>query len=178
MKLTWFGGTTLRVYLGGEIVVVDADGAPEGVSRQELTSGADRLVSLREAYPLIDPESWKIPRPSRAIDESRRLEVLSIGLDTCLISGEGDPPLLILNVTELPRLGHWVDDAVVAAFGERGAALVEDIVMLDLAKPRHVVLGATDEAVDQLFDRLETIDDRFWDDFRFSSLEPGLAVEV
>ena len=29
MKLTWFGGTTLRVYVGGAIVVVDADGAPE-----------------------------------------------------------------------------------------------------------------------------------------------------
>ena len=29
MKLTWFGGTTLRVYLGGAIIVVDADEARE-----------------------------------------------------------------------------------------------------------------------------------------------------
>jgi hypothetical protein len=180
MKLTWFGGTTLRVYVGGEIVVVDPDTAPAGVSQQELRSGADRVVSLRDPNPRIDPERWTVPRPSRPMDNPRPLEVMSIGLDTCLISGESDPPLLILNVTDLPRFGHWVDGAVIVLFGEKGAALVADIVVLDLAKPKHLVLAAENETIERLFDRVDAtdLDDSFWRDHSFSSLEPGLAVEV
>lgn len=178
MKLTWFGGTTLRVYIGGEIVVVDADLAPSGVARQELTSGADRLVALGEPSQRIDPERWAVPRASRAMDAARPLDVLSIGANTCLLSGEGDPPLLVLNVTELPRLGHWVDGAVIVVFGEKGADLAEDIMALDLAKPRHLLLAAGEDTVERLLDRLDAIDDTFWGNMGFSSLEPGLAVEV
>ena len=44
MKLTWFGGTALRVYIGGDIVVVDADAAPQGIDRGELLAGADKIA--------------------------------------------------------------------------------------------------------------------------------------
>ena len=176
MKLTWFGGTTLRVYVGGEIVVIDADLAPNAVRRQELISGADHVVALGGETPRIDAERWRVPRASRGMDARRPLEVLSIGPNTCLLSGEGDPPLLVLNVTELPRLGHWVDGSVIVVFGEKGANLAEDIVELDLAQPRHLLLGAAEETVERLVDRLEALDERF--EIGFTSLEPGLAVEV
>ena len=178
MKLTWFGGTTLRVYLGGEIVVVDAAQAPEGVNRLELTSGANRTVTLGDTNPWVDPQTWRPPRPVRAMDEARSVEIFSIGPETCLISGEGDPPVLICNAVELPRLGHWVDGAVMVLFGDRGAALAEAVMALDLAKPRHLVLAADEETVDGLVDRFDAIDDRLWAELSFSSLEPGLALEV
>ena len=63
-------------------------------------------------------------------------------------------------------------------FGNRGAALAEAVMALDLAKPRHLVLAADEETVDGLVDRLDAIDDRLWAELSFSSLEPGLALEV
>ena len=85
MKLTWFGGTTLRVYLGGEIVVVDAASAPADVDRGELLAGADRVVRLGEGTP-IDPAGWR-PKPAvRGMDELPPLEVFKIAGDTLLIA--------------------------------------------------------------------------------------------
>jgi len=178
MKLTWFGGTTLRVYIGGEIIVVDAERAPKGVNPLELTSGANRVVQLGDSNPRVDPQTWKPPRAVRAMDEARPVDVFSIGPETCLISGESDPPVLICSALELPRLGHWVDGSVMVLFGQRGAAVAEAVMALDLAKPRHLVLAADEETVDGLVDRLDAIDDRLWAELSFSSLEPGLALEV
>ena len=179
MKLTWFGGTALRAYVGGEIIVVDAETAPPSVNREELRSGADRLVGLNdESLTKVDAESWTPARAGRAIDAPRRTEVLTIGADTCLISGEGDPPLLISDTVELPKLGRWADGAVIVLFGHRGALVAEAIMALDLARPRRLVLAADDETVERLLERLTQIDDRIWADFAFSSLEPGLALEV
>ena len=179
MKLTWFGGTALRAYAGGEIFVVDAQTAAQSVSREELRSGADRLIGLDDgALPRIDAERWAPVRAGRALDEPRAADVLSIGAGTCLISGEGDPPLLISNAIELPRLGRWADDAVILLFGHRGAMVAEAIVALDLARPRRLVLAAGEDIVERLLERLDRINDRLWSDLAFSSLEPGLALEV
>ena len=78
MKLTWFGGTALRVYVGGEIVVIDADDAPAGVDRSELRAGAAHLVELGKV-PEINPAFWRNRQVARAIDDQPPLEIHGIG---------------------------------------------------------------------------------------------------
>ncbi len=68
MKLTWFGGTTMRLHIGGAMLVVDADGAPAQIDHTELLSGADRAFALDEDLPAVDPASSSpadLPRSSR-----------------------------------------------------------------------------------------------------------------
>jgi hypothetical protein len=174
MKLTWFGGTALRAYVGGEIVVVDPEAAAGDVEPRELLSGADRVVRLAEGQPQVDAANWR-PRPvGRAIDEPVPMEVASIGPLTLLVSAVGDPPLLISNTQELPRLGRWADGAVFVLFGHRGALLGEAMLTLDLARPRHLLLAAEEEIVDGFVTRVAG----HLREMSFSSLEPGLALEV
>lgn len=174
MKLTWFGGTALRAYVGGEIIVVDPQTAVGTVKQHELLSGADRILRLDDVQPIVDAATWR-PRPAgRAIDDPVPMEVASIGPLTILISAPRDPPLLISNAPELPRLGRWVDGAAFVLFGQRGALVGEAILTLDLARPKHLVLAAEEEIVD---DFVRRIADRLRD-MSFSSLEPGLALEV
>lgn len=178
MKLTWFGGTTMRVHIGGAVLVLEPEAAPAAVNRQELLSGADRVLRFGDMLPGVDAASWTPARASRALDPPRDVQVFSIGVDACLISGEGDPPLLLSNAVELPRLGRWADAAVIVAFGARGANWADAMVALDLARPRHLVLAADDGIVDRLLDRLDKIDDTLAAGLSFASLEPGLALEV
>jgi hypothetical protein len=177
MKLTWFGGTALRAYIGGRIVVVDPDTAPASVDRQELVAGADRMVSLasNDARP-IDPDRWR-PAVVRPLEAEPELEILTIGPKTLLISAPGEPPLLVADVVGLPHLGRWVDGAVFVLFGEQGVRLAESIVALDLASPKLIALAATERAVDELFDKLLQRHDPA-NLPNLSSLEPGLALEV
>ena len=136
MKLTWFGGTTLRVYLGGEIVLVDAEGAPEGVDRGELLAGADRVVALAgdPAVPSIDPADWR-PKPApRQIDAPPPLEILAIGASALLLAAAGEPPLVLLGSGEPPRFGRWADGAVVVLTSGRESFVAEATVLLDVAR--------------------------------------------
>ena len=174
MKLTWFGGTALRVYVGGEIVVIDPETAAAGVETRELLSGADRVLRLAEDLPPVDAVNWRPQPPGRAIDEPVATEIASIGPATVLISAAGDPPLLVSNTLELPRVGRWADAAVFVLFGHRGALVGEAILALDLARPKHLLLAADETVVDDFVSRIA---DRLRD-MSFSSLEPGLALEV
>ena len=72
MKLTWFGGTTFRVYVGGKVLVVDAEGVPGGIDRTELVSGADRVFGLAD--------DTKNPRLTVAIWRQR---LASAGFPSC-----------------------------------------------------------------------------------------------
>jgi hypothetical protein len=101
-------------------------------------------------------------------------EIASIGPATVLISAAGDPPLLVSNALELPRLGRWADAAVFVLFGHRGTLVGEAILALDLARPKHLLLAADETIVDDFVSRIA---DR-QRDMSFSSLEPGLALEV
>jgi hypothetical protein len=177
MKLTWFGRTCLRAYVGGRILVIDPGAAPTSVDRQELLAGADRVLSLAksDARP-IDPDRWR-PRLVRPLEPEPPLEVLTIGPSTLLISATGEPPLLVADVTDLPHLGRWADGAVFVLFGERGAGLAEAIVALDLAQPKLLALAADEQAVDALFDRI--VQSAEYENVpNMASLEPGLALEV
>lgn len=67
MKLTWFGGTTLRIYIGGQILVADAP--PDA---GEIISGADRLFQMSDELPplitggRVSSDDWWTNRtPSR-----------------------------------------------------------------------------------------------------------------
>jgi hypothetical protein len=177
MKLTWFGGTALRAYVGGRIVVIDPAAAPETVDRQELVAGADRVLSLAgNNARAIDSERWR-PTVARPLEPERELEVLTIGPSTLVISAPGEPPLLVADVGELPHLGRWVDGAVFVLFGERGVRLAETIIALDLASPKLLALAATEQEADGLFTKLAQRHD-YPNVPNLSSLEPGLALEV
>ena len=173
MKLTWFGGTTLRIYIGGEIVVVDAVAAPAGIDRGELLAGADRVVTMGEAE-RIDPATWR-PKPApRAIDEAPPVEVLSIGQAALLIFAAGEPPLVILGSGELPRFGRWADGAVVVLTSARESLVAEATVLLDVARPRLIALAVDEQTLETAIAELS----EHLGGAGLVSLEPGLALEV
>jgi hypothetical protein len=175
MKLTWFGGSTLRIYIGGAIVVVDADAAPAGIDRAELLAGADRVVALAgdAAVPSIDPAQWR-PRVARPLDEALPVEIVSIGPSALLIAAAGESPLVILGSAEPPRFGRWADGAVVVLTSGRESFIAEATVLLDVARPRLIALAVDEQTLDTTIEELS----EHLDGAGLVSLEPGLALEV
>jgi hypothetical protein len=175
MKLTWFGGTTLRIYVGGEIVVVDADAAPAGIDRGELLAGAGRAVNLAadRAVPVVDPAQWRA-KAVRPLDETPPVEILRIGESALLMAAAGEAPLVILGSGEPPRFGRWADGAVVVLTSGREAFVAEATVLLDVARPRLVALAADEQTLDTAIAELS----EHLDGAGLVSLEPGLALEV
>ncbi len=174
MKLTWFGGTALRAYLGGEIIVIDPQAALAVVDRGELLAGADRVVAFGDAVPVIDPAVWR-PKPvGRAMDAAPPLEILRIGEQALLVAAAGEPPLVLLGPGELPPFGRWADGAVIIVLSAREALVAEVTAMLDVTRPRLVALAVDlptlDTAVEEIAEHL--------DGAGLVSMEPGLALEV
>lgn len=175
MKLTWFGGTTLRVYIGGQIVVIDALGAPAGIDQQELTAGADHSVALAAPDVLvIDPSTWKPKPPTRLMDEATQPELLTAGPGTLVIDAPGEPPLLVTNAADLPHIGRWANGAVFLLVGHRGIALAGDLLARHLVHPRLIILAADETTIETAVARLAD----HLDGTSLVSLEPGLALEV
>ena len=175
MKITWFGGTALRIYAAGNIVVVDAEAVPAGVDRVELIAGADQVVSLQD-IPLrsVDLGDWRRQPAGRAIDDVPvPAQLLSSLPGTFLLDAPGEPALLVADAPRLPALGRWIDGMVVVLFGQRGMLQAESLVVGG-ARPRLIVLAADDSTVDEAISRLA---DRLRD-VGFAALEPGLALEV
>ena len=174
MKLTWFGGTALRAYVGGEIVVVDPDTAPAGVDRGELLAGADRVIAFGDAIPAIDPATWR-PKPvGRAIDEPVAMDVLRIGPQALLLAAAGEPSLVLLGPGELPRFGRWADGAVIVLLSAREAMVTEVTAMLDVTRPRLIALAVDEQMLDLAVGQIA----EHLDGAALVSLEPGLALEV
>jgi hypothetical protein len=176
MKLTWFGGTTLRVYVGGDIVVIDPGHAPAGVSRSEVLAGADHVADFGDrVVPLIDPATWR-PKPApRAIDASAPpIEVVRIAEETLLIAAAGEPPLVVLGGGAAPRFGRWADGAVIVLTSAREALVAEATVLLDVARPRLIALAFEAETLDTVVAELG----EHLQGTGLVSLEPGLALEV
>ena len=176
MKLTWFGGTTLRVYIGGEIVVVDAAGAPAGIDRGELLAGADRAVTIGAdtSVPAIDPATWRPKLAPRGIDDVPPVDVFRIGDAALLIAAAGEPPLVILGPGEPPRFGRWADGAVVILTSGSVPIVAIATVLLDVARPRLIALAADEQTLDTAIAELS----EHLDGAGLVSLEPGLALEV
>ena len=175
MKLTWFGGSTIRIHIGGAILVLDPEGAPAGIDRTELVSGADRVIGgFGVGLPEADPASWKPRRAQRLIDAegaSSAVVAWSVGPGAVLVEAEGEAPLLLL-AGEVPGLGRWAESAVICLFGE-GLAALGQAVLAERA-PRLLALAASEVAVDAAVPALR---ERL-DGTGLVALEPGLAVEV
>lgn len=174
MKLTWFGNSTFRIHIGGQIVIVDADAAPRGVERHELVSGANHVIMLNGNPVVTDLAGWKPRPPERlldAADQPRPVQVWSAAPDCLLIEPDEDMPLLIVAAA-VPPLGRWAEKAVVVLVGQglaqRGTMLV------DKAIPRLIALAGTDAELDAAFAQLPPK----LDGAGLVALEPGMAVEV
>ena len=174
MKLTWFGGSTFRIQIGGHVLVVDPEAAPDGIDRSELVSGADHVVAMREGGRPVDPQSWRPRAAERLLDAGdavRPLEVWSVGGSGLLIDGDDDRPLL-LAAEDVPTLGRWADKAVIVLSGSALADRTEGL--LATARPALIALAGSEGEVDATLDRVR---DRL-DGTGLIALEPGLAVEA
>jgi hypothetical protein len=180
MKLTWFAGTTIRIHIGGQILVADADRAPASIEPRELVSGVDRGFALAvDDYSLaeIDPALWRPRRVGRPMDEpdgTPEIRVLRMGTDAVLVDAPGEPPLVLLAGAGPPRFGRWASDAVVVLFGTGEAAVALGTVLLDVAQPRLIALAADEPTVELAIAELG----EHLDGTALVSLEPGLALEV
>ncbi|KKB13664.1 hypothetical protein VE25_00830 [Devosia geojensis] len=174
MKLTWFGDTAIRIYIGGQIFVVDPQLAPGGVDQAELAAGAEKVLRLAggDGAETIDPRNWRPQKAPRMIDEGEGLppvRLYRIGLSALLIDAVGEAPLMLAGHDDL-EFGRWADGAVVVLFGAGQAAAK----LLDAARPKLIALAGGEEAVDAT---VGAIRDRL-DGAGLVAMEPGLAVEV
>jgi hypothetical protein len=173
VKLTWFGGMALRVYVGGQIVVVDPDAAPAEVDRGELLAGADRVVGGNDVLPVVDPATWRTRPVPRMTEEGPVVEVARLG-DALLVAVAGEPPLVILGEGTLPRFGRWAERAVIV-LTTAGEGLVAEVTgLLDVARPRLLALAVDQKTLEPAIAAISA----HLDGTVLVSLEPGLALEV
>ncbi|WIY54382.1 hypothetical protein O9Z70_07650 [Devosia sp. YIM 151766] len=174
MKLTWFGASTFRIHIGGQVVVIDAEMVAGGIEPAELVSGADQVIGPGDRHEPADGASWKPRARERLLDAGdnvRPVRVWSLGAGALLLDGDEDMPLLVLS-GDVPGLGRWAERAVIVLAGQglarRGRALVE------AAMPRLVALAGSDAELDEAFAALPAV----LEGAGLIALEPGLAVEV
>jgi len=171
MKLTWFAGSTIRIHIGGSILVADPAGI-SGVDASELVSGADVTFFIDEAGEVVDPALWQPRRAAAMIDAEAMPEVMVHGIEGgALVAAAGEAPLVLLK-GPMGRAGRWAREAVVVAFGDEADVIAGQV--LDEIGPHLIAIGAPDATVERavaaLRDRLgETL---------FVALEPGMALEV
>ncbi|MGV8854824.1 MAG: hypothetical protein ACOH2L_09235 [Devosia sp.] len=177
MKLTWFGGTCVRIHIGGMIVVLDPEAAPARIDAAELVSGADIVVgAFGAALPAVALAGWRPQKPGRMIDDTAVLPAVacwSAGPDALLVDAMGEAPLLLLK-GDVPALGRWAEAAVVVIFGD-GAALsgIGKGVLAERA-PRLLALAGDEAAVDLAIPALRD----GLDGSGLVALEASLALEV
>jgi hypothetical protein len=150
MKLTWFGGTTLRIHVGGEILVMNApdDGG-------ELVSGADRLFWSSERLP--DAGNWRPRSSGRLIDAEPEGVLLHRIGQAVLVDAAGEPPLVI----GYAEPGRWGSEAVMVLFEPAAPPPVRLIAL---------ALDDVDSAIARMAPKL--------DGTALVALERGLALEV
>ena len=177
MKLTWFGGTTVRIHIGGAILVVDTGGAPAGIDKAELVSGADVVVDAFGAgLPVVDVATWRPRKLPRMLDEGEELskvDAWSVGPGAMLVEAVGEPPLLLL-AGDVPPLGRWADSAIVALFGDGEALSRVGLAVLADTPPRLIALAGNETAVDLAIPALRDA----LDGAGLVALEAGMALEI
>lgn len=177
MKITWFGGGTFRLYVGGRIVVTDPRDAPAGVEAAELTAAADEVVALAggaSGLPQLDPDAFPARRRLRPLDEPDAAEarLFALGGVGLAIDDPGEAPL-ILAPGGVPAWGPFADEAVVVLFGDAAAVADGAGTLLSTARPRLVALAAEGMS-DARFAALAATAGRT----PMQVLEAGLAVEA
>ena len=177
MKLTWFGGTTMRVHIGGAMLVIDAEGAPAGIDRTELVSGADRQMSFGDlaALEAVDPARWAPRKAAALIDESEvpAVAVYRAGETAILVDAVGEQPLLIVT-DEIERMGRWAGNAVVVVAGAPEALPELAANVLERLGPKLIAVAGPEDALDAVILRVKDL----LDGAGLMALEPGLALEV
>src|SRR5690606_27756529 len=126
----------------------DPGGAPAGIDRAELASGAHRVFRLDDDLPGTDPTGWQPRRPGALIDQAvEPPEVLlhGLGQGAILVDAAGEPPLLLLS-RPVETAGRWGHDAVAVAFSREAAERA-----LDVLAPRLLALALPEAAVDAVF---------------------------
>lgn len=171
MKLTWFAGSTIRIHIGGRILVADPAGI-SGVDAEELVSGADVAFFIDEAGEAVDPALWQPRRVAAMIDADEVPEVMVHGVEGgALVAAAGEPPLLLLKAP-MRRAGRWVRDAVVVVFGDEADALA--VRVLEGNGPHLIAVGAADAVLERA---VAAVRERLGDTL-LVALEPGMALEV
>ncbi|MEO5805656.1 hypothetical protein [Devosia sp.] len=177
MKLTWFGGTTIRIHIGGAILVGDPDGAPGNIDSNELISGADRVFAKDDPWLTeVDAASWKPRKPPTALDDDTTpadIALRRVETDSVLIDALGEPPLLLVG-EDLPGLGRWSRDAVIVLFGTGGVMAKQGLALLKDAPPRLIVLAGDEVAIEHAVAALR----EHLDGTGLMALEAGLALEA
>jgi hypothetical protein len=175
MKLTWFGGATFRLHAGGQIVVVNAYGAPLGVDRQELTGGADRVISPEDSLPATDGARWRA-RPAQRLldagDAERPIEIWGCGPNGVIVDADGERPVLLSLGADAAVPGNWIASGVAVLAGEQLAP--RTLALLDATPPRFIALAGSEAELDAT---LATVRDRL-EGTSLVALEPGMAVEL
>ena len=178
MKLTWFGGSTFRIHIGGQIIVTDAAGAQAPVDRTELCSGADREVTLGDLrrLPAIDGAGWRPPRaasPLQVDDEPPGLFMGRLEGQGLLVHAAGEPPLLLTGGA-ISGAGRWSREAVVVAHGAAVQAPETAIGLLEVLSPKLMLLAAPAPTLDVLFPALR----EHLGGTALVALEVGMALEA
>lgn len=169
MKLTWFSGTTLRVHIGGSILVSDPAGI-NGVDPDELVSGADRIFALGEGLERVDPAIWQPARAGAMLDAAPEVQVFGIE-GGAIVSVAGEAPLVLMT-GPLPRLGRWGRDAIFVVFGDEADRLAAAV--LDAIGPQLIAIAALEPVVDRAFAALAAQ----LEGTGMVALDAGLALEV
>jgi hypothetical protein len=173
VKLTWFGGTTFRVHAGGRVVVVDVAGAPGGIERAELLSGADLAFALGDALPAAGAR-WAPRKVGALIDDAAELPdvlVFRLGEAAVLVEAVGEAPLVIAT-GKVPEVGRWGREAVVIVAGRNLPATATSV--LNEIGPRLLALAGGEHEVDQTIEAVRDL----LDGAGLMAMEPALALEV
>lgn len=175
MKLTWFGATALRVYIGGKIFAIDPERARGGIDRAELVAGADRVFALGgDDLEAIDAGKWRPRKVAALMDEEvPSVDVYRIGERAVLVEAVGEPPLVMIGGAA-PRFGRWADGAVVLLLGGGEAAGAIGTALLEASRPKLIALADGEDAVDEAVEALR----EQLDGAGLLALEAGMAVEV
>ncbi|HTM76963.1 MAG TPA: hypothetical protein VL133_04990 [Devosia sp.] len=175
MKLTWFGGTTLRIHIGGKMLVIDADAALASIDRTELLSGADAQLALNDPALNQVTADWTPRRAGALIDETSppALQLHRIAPSVIVVDAISEQPLLLVTGS-VERLGRWTGNAVVVVMGAPDALPSLTANVLEQLRPKLVAVAGPEEAMDQVILQVKTL----LDGAGLVSLEPGLALEV
>ncbi|HEV7278204.1 MAG TPA: hypothetical protein VGN80_18150 [Devosiaceae bacterium] len=178
MKLTWFGGSTFRIHIGGQIIVTDADRAAAPVDVTELRSGADREIALGDLgrLPAIDGTGWRPPRavsPLEVDDAPRDMTIGQLEGHVLLVHAAGDPPLLLAGGA-ITGAGRWSRDAVVVGYGAAVRTPEVAVGLLEVLGPKLLLLAAPAPELDVLFPVLR----EHLSGTALVALEAGMALEA
>lgn len=146
MKITWFGGTTFRIYVGGRIFVTDAGKAPGTANMHEVAAAADYRIDLggeKPAFPLLDAENWRRRKPLRLVDAPAEevFDLYTLSGEAIFIDEPEEGPVVLAPARDT-AWGRFADDAVLILHGD-AEALAEGVRSVTaIARPRLIAIAA------------------------------------